>query len=492
MSNHLKKILFTSLLIISAVPLYSQKAIDPKRTSERGVHFGQQKRYDEALKEFDDAIKYYNSSSAKTYHNKGWVYELKGDIPNAISSYEEAIKRNPDQIPTLERVGYLYFQTGRFEEAVITGERIINLDPKNQEVTKWLAEAYALRLKKQREMLLAKQEEEKKKKEEKKIPEKEDEAEKKEPQRYIYATFDFMIRTAYYFKEGEEDKGYTYKRTPGWLVDVPEMLRIIATPTKKFEVNFEMGRPFLGALTPNVIIHMEKLEAISHLGNYSLGLGGLLNHYKSSWAYGDDEKRTLHDFKTGLILGFKKNNVDLLFKLYPRVLPRDGSGSSGKTFDADFARLDYSYQINKLLNFYSWLSVNDFFFFDHAAEISNYWGVYDLGFGISLAKYRDISRYLKYLSISIDYTQRFYMLDLNNDRPYKFANGQGLFGINSGKWFKGDPLSGYRSTSYVLSPRVEEGITDNIFLYQRIIIEIADRKENHDEYNIQLGVGGIY
>jgi hypothetical protein len=489
MTGYKKTILSGITFILISVPLYSQKAIDPKRTSEKGVQFGQQRRYDDALKEFDNAIKYYNINSSKTYHNKGWVFELKGDIPNAITAYEEAVKRNPDQIPTLERVGYLYFQTGRYDEAVITGERVINLDPKNTEVLKWLAEAYALRLQKQREMLLAKEEE--KKKENEKKPAKE-EPEKEPPPRYIYATYDFMIRTAYYFRDGEEDKGYTYKKTPNSFVNVPEMLRIIATPTKMFEFNFEMGRPFLGAVTPNVIVHTEKLEAIVHLGNYTLGLGGMLNHHKSSISYADGESRSLHDFKTGFILGFRQDDAELMFKIYPRALPRDGSSSSGKTLDVDWARLDYNYKIDKLLNFYSWLSVHDFFFFDHTAEISNYWGVYELGFGVSLGKYNNISKYIKYLSVSVDYTQRFYMMDVNNDRPYKFANGQGLFGINADKWFKGDPFSGYRSTSYVLSPRVEEGIAENYFLYQKIIVEIVDRKEDHDEYNIQFGVGGFY
>ncbi|MBN2402207.1 MAG: tetratricopeptide repeat protein [Spirochaetes bacterium] len=493
MRSNLKKTTVILIIFLSAVPLYSQKAIDPKKTSERGVEFGQQKRYDEALKEFDDAIKAYNTSSSKTYHNKGWVFELKGDIPKAIACYEEALKRNPEQIPTLERAGYLYFRTGRFEEAVTAGENVIRLEPKNTEVIKWLPEAYAMRLKKQRDSLIEKQEEEKKAKEEKiTVPAGEEKKEAEPPPRYIYASMDFMIRTAYYFKDSDNDKGFHYMTTPGYYTNVPEMLRLNITPSKLIEFDLEAGRPYLGALSPNLIIHTEKIEAIFHLGKYSLGIGGMGNHYRSSFAYADDKKRTLHDFKTGFIFGFDDEEVAILFKLYPRSLPHDSDGSSGRTLDVDYMLIDYRYKVDKLLNFYSWISVRDYYYFDHEAKISNYWGVYELGLGVSLGRYRNIGRYISYLSVSLDYTERFYMRDLNNDKPYNFANGQGWFGANADKWFEGNPFSGYRAPGHVVSFKMEEGIGKNFFLYQKLMIEMVDRREDHDEYCLTLGLGALY
>jgi tetratricopeptide (TPR) repeat protein len=496
MHIHFGTIIFLNILvaIFFTVPLYSQKEADPKKASERGVQFGQQKRYDEALKEFDTATKTYNTSSAKVYHNRGWVLELKGDIPGALSAYEEAIKRNPEQIPSLERAGQLYFNTGRFEEAVTMGERVISLDAKNTEVLKWLPEAYAMRLKKQREKLMTKQEEDKtKKEEEKKLVQKEKgEEEKEPPPRYFYATLDFMIRTAYYYRDAEESKGYHYITTPGYYANVPEMLNVNLTPTKVLEFDLQAGRPYLGALSPNLIIHYEKFEIIAHLGSYLLGIGVMGNHYRSSFAYNDGENRTLHDVKTGFIFGFDKDDAAVTFRLYPRSLPHDGDGSSGKTLDTDYAQLDYRYKIDKLLNFYSWMSVRDYYYFDHEAKISNYWGVYELGFGVSLGKYKNPAAYLSYLSVSLDFTERFYMRDLNNDKPYNFANGQGWFGANADKWFKGDPFSGYRAPGHVFSFRVEEGITNNLFLYQKISVEMVDRREDHDEYCILFGIGGTY
>lgn len=491
MKKYLKNIIIVFILLITVSPLFSQRAVDPREAASRGLEFGQQKRYEEALKEFDKAISTYNESSARAYHNKGWILELKKDIPGAISSYEEAIRRNPKQVPSLERLGYMYFREGKYEEAVAMGERVISLDPDNEEVIKWLPEAYAMRLKKQREELLAKQEEEKKKREqERKLAGEEEEEEP--PQRYIYATFDFMIRSGYYFKDAEKDKGYHYVSTPGYYMNIPEMFHINFTPNRKFEFDLQGGNPYLGALSPNLVIHTEKLQAVVHMGKYFLGAGIMGNHYKGSFAYGDGGERTRQDYKAGLVFGFEKDKVDMEFTLYPRALPYDREGSSGKTFDADYAQIDYKYQIDKNLSFYSWFSARDYFFFDHEAEISNYWGVYDLGLGIDLGEHKDITEFLRYIKLSVQYNERFYMEDLANDNPYAFANGQGWFGANSDKWFEGDPFSGFRCRGHVLTVRVEEGITANFFIYQAIIVEMVDRKEDHDELNFLLGVGGVY
>ena len=101
-------------------------------------------------------------------------------------------------------------------------------------------------------------------------------------------------------------------------------------------------------------------------------------------------------------------------------------------------------------------------------------------------------KWLSYLSISLEYIERFYMLDLNNDKPYNFANGQGWFGINADKWFEGDPFSGYRAPGHVFALRVEEGIIKHLFLYQGIIVEMVDRREDHNEFNFLFGLGGEY
>ena len=193
-------ILFLTILSNS---LYSQ---DAKKLDKRGIKYGEMERYDNAVKNFDKAIDIYNKNSSKTYHNKAWVLELKGEFEKAILSYEEAIRRNSEQLPSYERVGYLYYKTGKYEKAVNTGEYVLKMDLNNSEVVKWLPDAYRLRLKKRQEELLAKKREEERKRKEdlqkKKEEEKdgkartekgEEEDDEDKPPRLIYATFDFMI-----------------------------------------------------------------------------------------------------------------------------------------------------------------------------------------------------------------------------------------------------------------------------------------------------------
>lgn len=490
----IKVLYFILLLTLLSNSLYSQ---DAKKLDKRGIKYGELERYDDAVKTFDKAIEVYNKNSSKTFHNKAWVLELKGEFDKAILNYEEAIRRNSDQLPSYERVGYLYYKTGRYEKAVKTGEYVLNKDLNNREVVKWLPDAYRLRLKKRQEELLAKkQEEERKRKEElqkKKEEEKaliarkeneEGEEDEDKPPRLIYATFDFMIRTGYYFSG---DKGYKYITTPGYYSNFPEMLYINCTPKKEYEFDLLMGNPYLGALSPNLVIHTEILQGIYHLGKYSLGIGVMGNHYRSSFNFG--KLKSLSDYKIGIVFGIKEEKYNINLSFYPRFIPRDGESSSNKTLDVDKVKIKIDYFIDKVISYYLNISILDYYFFDHDTEVSNYWGIYDIGFGLILGRFDDDK---KYLTLTFDLTERFYMRNLNNEKPYSYINGQGWFGADADNWFKGDPFSGYRSSSHVLTVKGEERINDYLFIYQKIIYEMVDRGEDHDEICFVFGVGGIY
>ncbi len=103
-----------------------------------------------------------------------------------------------------------------------------------------------------------------------------------------------------------------------------------------------------------------------------------------------------------------------------------------------FFEFSYRYDVDKSLAYYSRISAADYYFFDHRNRISNYYGVYELSLGLVLGKYDEATKQ-KFLTFTIDLTERFYLLDLANDEPYRFANGQGLFGVDSRTWFKETP-----------------------------------------------------
>ena len=97
-------ILLSLMLIPVAASTVSANA---GRYNRIGVKLGKQKKYNEAIKEFDRAIKKYDRNSAMAYHNRAWAFELKGNTEAAIKNYEEALRRNPVQVVTGEKLGFL-------------------------------------------------------------------------------------------------------------------------------------------------------------------------------------------------------------------------------------------------------------------------------------------------------------------------------------------------------------------------------------------------
>ncbi|MCX7678520.1 MAG: hypothetical protein N2316_04815, partial [Spirochaetes bacterium] len=455
---------------------------DPAIHNQRGVEYGNQKEFEKAILEFDKALEQYNKNSARVYHNKGWVFEQENKFDDAIKNYEEATRRNPAQIVSFERLGYMYYRIGKYDSAVEVGEHVLKMDPKNQSVIAWLPDAYAKRLHQRKAQEVAKQESatispledpckhlQKKKEEPPKRP-------------LFFGTYDFVLRFPYYFSD---DEG-RYQGDPGLGVNVPNELYLNYSPFKMLEFDVKAGNPYLGTLLPNLLDFSETFQMIYHLGLYYLGIGIMINHYYDEFNYGELTK--LYDYKVGLIFGAVRDNYSNRFIFYPRELPHDGKHSSGKTLDVDYIAYEFRYFFDRYLTFHLLLSMHDFYFFDHDAGYSNYWGLYKIGFGLSLTQY-DSATDRKFLVITVDFTLNIYLKNLENDEPYRFFNGQGWYGADADSWFAGNPFSGFYGAGHVFSLKVEEWINKNFFLYQKIIFELADAETDHHELAILLGGG---
>jgi tetratricopeptide (TPR) repeat protein len=127
-------------------------AIDPKSINREGALMGEKKQYKEAIEQFDRAIEIYDKESARAYYNRGWAYELNGNIDKAIPDYEEALRRNPYQVISGEKLGYIYYKKGDYENAIRVGEIVLKYDPENEEVPKWLPDAYVKRMQNQKKI----------------------------------------------------------------------------------------------------------------------------------------------------------------------------------------------------------------------------------------------------------------------------------------------------------------------------------------------------
>jgi tetratricopeptide (TPR) repeat protein len=493
-SSYMKRAIGLGVAMLLAGSLYAQ---DPVDLTKKGIQLSEKKSYDEAIKEFKKAIDIHNASSAKAYHNMGQALELKGELVNAIPYYEEAVKRNPAQVPSYERLGSLYFQTGEFEKAVATGEYVLKIDPDNKEVMQWLPDAYRMKLQRQQEMLLAKQkeEEERKKKalEQKKAEEKqyEEELDKKKAPRLLYATLDFTAQLGYYY-EGSKFKLNTDE---GTLVDMPEWVYVDFTPNKDWELEFKMGNPYLGAVSPNLVNYTETFQVSYLLDKYYLGAGVMGSHYRDDFAFINsfNAKKTIaeNDFKLGLVFGKKEEKSVLKVALYPRFMPQDTRNSKGKTLDTGFYEFTYNYTFDRTLSYYSRVTGYDFYYFDNPNRLANYWGLYELAVGFSFNKYNDVTRE-KSLIVTIEFIERLYLRNLNNSDPYDLANGQSMFGIDSKNWLKGRPFSGYYSNSHSLLLRVDEMLTRNAFVYQKIGYEMNTGRGDHNEITLLLGAGAVF
>ncbi len=482
---NVKLIILTTALGLSlcaALPVTAEE-ISPAAMNQRGVDYGKQKKFDLAVEEFDRAINSYNKKSAKVFHNKGWVLELSEKYPEAIANYAEAARRNPMQITSQERLGYLYYKVGKFDMAVTVGEYVLKVDPDNQNVIKWLPDAYTQNLKNRRQDV-AKAEEPRIIPRQEEQPKEEKKKEEDKKHTIFLATLDWGLRFPYYFK-GDND-GFEYAADRGLGPNIPYRLYLNFSPVPMFEFDFQAGNPYLGALAPNLVNFSETFQCMYHLGSYYLGLGVMVYHYDDDFNFG--ERKKLYDYKGGLIFGANRDNFTMRFLFYPRELPHDGKQSTGKTLDVDYIGYEFTYSFDKFLTFHLNLSLNDYYFFDHDAGYSNYWGIYRIGMGLTLTHY-DSASDRKLFAITFDFNLNIYLMNLDNDSPYRFFNGQGWIGADADSWFSGNPFSGFYGTGHVFSFRFEEWPLENVFLYQKIIFELVDAKTDHNDLCFLFGAG---
>jgi hypothetical protein len=169
------------------------------------------------------------------------------------------------------------------------------------------------------------------------------------------------------------------------------------------------------------------------------------------------------------------------------MLPADTGTAKGQTLDVDTVDVSYSYKLDQEYKIYGDLFMNDYYYFDNSTWISNYYGVYGLTLGVAIND-NPASQYV----VHLDMTERMYLKNLDNTKPYSFLNGQGIFGLDAYHWFKGNPMSGINTFSTGFSVHVEERIIPRFFLYQKFIMEFVTHHQRGDDFCFVLGVGGYY
>lgn len=499
------------VLLTGGVALFSQTVKDIMM-NKRGVELGESNRLDEAIREFDKAIDLRDKATAKVYHNKGFALEQKDDLQGAIKNYEEAWKRNPRQIVTGERLGFSYYRIEDYDRAVLMGEAVLRIDPQNKEIPRWLPDAYRKRVEKRQDALKDEQrrkDDEIMRKLDEKDREKAEQMREKEKDWVFYFALDGMFRSGLFYGHKSHMMGL-YNTSPhgfrvltdrGLVVDVPVSLTMKIKPVPVFEIDLKAEKPWLGGQMPNFIVQAESVEFLFHIKTVTFGAGFMVNHYDSNAAF--YRRYKLWDPKVGIIGGYRKDDVDLKLTWYPRMLWMDPSSSTGKTLDTGRLRIDYEWRVKSFIKIYALIDARDYYVFchsldwrvfyaslwQHSENVADYWGVYDIGLGVSFIDLVYRADDIKF-NLSFDWTERFYLRSLEKEAPYTLApNGQGWFGLDLRKWSKGKPFSGFHGISQVLGLRFDEQLSKNFFMYQKIILELADQNAEHHEFNFLAGMG---
>lgn len=469
---------FLSLAILASSALYAQSAVDFNRA---GVFYGKKGDFVQSQKNFDYAITLVNQSSAKVYYNMGIIKEKQSLYDEAIKFYEKSIERNPYLVNSLERAGELYFNAGEYDRAIIYGEAVLKIEPKNQNVIPWLEKAYAERFKvKTKNITVAQREDLKNKAIEAVKQEKKD---KQEASHIIDFSMGGMYR--YSYVQGNTKK-FQYMKTPGYYyLDFPHNIELNITPTDNWIVSASEGTPYLGALMPPVINRYERFEVCFSKDNFILGAGIKGYHYNNDIFFGS--KMALNDYKFGIVIGRYSPQSVLNFTMYPILIPYDAGYKPTKTFDTSTLELKYSFRFDDKMKIYARFKTFETYFFDHAIPVSNYNGFYDFTLGVML-----FDSAASKIKLAVDFTERLNMRDYNNTKPYSFMNGQGFFGFNRFKWFKGDPMSGYYALSQIISARIDEKLGQHFYFYQKVIFEFVAPSKEQQDFAFELGLGGYF
>ena len=94
----------------------------------RGICYQQLKQYELAILDYSRAIEL-APGDAETFYDRGRAYQLKGDRQWALEDYTRAIELQPDYVQAYASRGAVYLELERYAEALADEEKAIELNP---------------------------------------------------------------------------------------------------------------------------------------------------------------------------------------------------------------------------------------------------------------------------------------------------------------------------------------------------------------------------
>ena len=103
---------------------------------ERGIAYLHESKWDNAIADMTAVIKAPPSSQrpqnmvAAAYQFRGDAYGAKGDLPNALADYNQALNFNPRDAFTLNSRGMVYFNQKSYDAAIADYTAALQINPK--------------------------------------------------------------------------------------------------------------------------------------------------------------------------------------------------------------------------------------------------------------------------------------------------------------------------------------------------------------------------
>jgi tetratricopeptide (TPR) repeat protein len=94
----------------------------------RGIVYRLIGEADRAIEDFTEALRL-NADFAEAYSNRGNAYGDKGELDRAIEDYNQALRINPGYAAAYNNRGYAYYRKGDTDQARADWERALVLDP---------------------------------------------------------------------------------------------------------------------------------------------------------------------------------------------------------------------------------------------------------------------------------------------------------------------------------------------------------------------------
>jgi tetratricopeptide (TPR) repeat protein len=135
----MKLILVTFIILLLMVPAYGQQTAADWH--DKGLALFSQGRIDDALQSFEEAVKL-DPNYAKSWYDIGIILGSKGRYVDAIKAYENAIRIDPYNAKSWWGKGAALGILGQYDEAVKALDESIRLNPNDAEV--WNNKGYAL------------------------------------------------------------------------------------------------------------------------------------------------------------------------------------------------------------------------------------------------------------------------------------------------------------------------------------------------------------